>query len=614
MNGIIDNVQEAEPRSAWKFCAVERSFVSFDGTELFYRAWVPSKELAAEAPGPLRVSRAVVLFHRGHEHSGRWQGFVESLGMNDAAVFAWDARGHGKSPGERGWAADFSTLVKDADAFVRHISAEYGVDVSGMAVVAHSVGAVIAAAWVHDYAPPIRALVLATPALRVKLYVPLAIPALRLLSKVKKKSFVKSYVRSKMLTHDAQEAAAYDADPLISKQIAVNILLDLHDVSKRLMADAGAIAVPTLLLGAGSDWVVKNWANQKFFARLGSADKEMHVFPGMGHAIFHEKERGLVMERVKGFIERQFAPPANDRMEVVKEYTRREYARLAKPAGAFCPKGMMFKAQKLSLKTVCKLSAGVRVGWRTGFDSGESLDYVYRNRPKGALLLGKVIDYFYLNAIGWRGIRQRRANLEGALRAAISRALAERSEARIVDIASGPGRYVLEMLASMPAKVSAVLRDRSEGGLEEGRRLASELRVTNARFEKGDAFSTEELARLSPRPDIAIISGLYELFPDNAMIERSLAGLAAALDEGATLIYTNQPWHPQIEMIARTLINRDGAPWVMRRRTQLEMDELVRRAGFEKVSMEIDQWGIFSVSVARRIGVWARVAATGSPL
>ena len=37
-------------------------------------------------------------------------------------------------------------------------------------------------------------------------------------------------------------------------------------------------------------------------------------------------------------------------------------------------------------------------------------------------------------------------------------------------------------------------------------------------------------------------------------------------------------------MIARGLTNRDGKPWVMRRRTQAEMDELVRAAGFEKIA------------------------------
>src|SRR5690349_615051 len=102
MNATMENAsQEMQAGRERNWCAVERIFVSFDGVEIFYRAWIPTKELAAEAASPLRASRALVLFHRGHEHSGRWQGFVEGLGMNDAAVFAWDARGHGKSPGER---------------------------------------------------------------------------------------------------------------------------------------------------------------------------------------------------------------------------------------------------------------------------------------------------------------------------------------------------------------------------------------------------------------------------------------------------------------------------------------------------------------------------------
>ena len=41
--------------------------------------------------------------------------------------------------------------------------------------------------------------------------------------------------------------------------------------------------------------------------------------------------------------------------------------------------------------------------------------------------------------------------------------------------------------------------------------------------------------------------------------------------------------------------------WVMRRRTQCEMDQLVAEAGFEKVEQRIDEWGIFTVSLARRL-------------
>ena len=80
----------------------------------------------------------------GHEHSGRLDELVRRLGLTDFAIFAWDARGHGKSPGERGWADGFACLVRDADCFVKHVSREYTVPVENLALIAHSVGAVIA--------------------------------------------------------------------------------------------------------------------------------------------------------------------------------------------------------------------------------------------------------------------------------------------------------------------------------------------------------------------------------------------------------------------------------------------------------------------------------------
>src|SRR5579872_2669558 len=148
----------------------EHTLTLRDGAKLFYRAWLP------EQP----TDKAIVLFHRGHEHSGRWQETVESLGLKDVAIFAWDARGHGRSDGARGEAPNVATLVKDADEWVREVCAAHGIALSNLVVIAQSVGAVIAAAWIHDYAPPVRGLVLAVPAFDVKLYVPLAIPLLRL--------------------------------------------------------------------------------------------------------------------------------------------------------------------------------------------------------------------------------------------------------------------------------------------------------------------------------------------------------------------------------------------------------------------------------------------------
>ena len=148
-----------------------------------------------------------------------------------------------------------------------------------MIVLAHSLAAVTVIAGIHDYAPPIRAMILATAAFHVKLYVPFAIPVLRMKEKLFDPGEVKSYVKSKMLTHDREQAARYNSDPLIFRQIAVNVLLDLHDTSKRLLADAGAIQTPTLMIGAGKDWVVSLKAQQEIFDRLSSTHKRFEIFP-----------------------------------------------------------------------------------------------------------------------------------------------------------------------------------------------------------------------------------------------------------------------------------------------------------------------------------------------
>jgi alpha-beta hydrolase superfamily lysophospholipase len=564
----------------------------WDGTELFYRSWQPRQTPAA---------RAIILFHRGHEHSGRYAEFIHALDLPDTAVFAWDARGHGRSPGERGHAPSFMSIVKDADRFTRVVAQRHDVPVENMVVLGHSVGAVVAAAWVHDYAPPVRAMVLVSPALRVKLYVPLAIPGLRVMRELRLCSFVKSYVRSGLLTHDAEQAAAYDRDNLISRQIAVNVLLGLHDTSTRLLADAGAIRTPTQILAAGSDWVVRNSAQKQFFRQLGSPIKQMETYEGLRHAMLHETDRQRPIAAIRRFVievfDRSTAAP------IVPSPS-------AAPASSTLAR-LAFGVSRLFLKTIGRLSEGVRIGWRSGFDSGSSLDHVYRNQATGTTPLGRLIDRIYLNSPGWRGIRQRKVHLEGLLDRAVRAVHAERSSVRILDIASGPGRYVLDLMKRLPElPIEAMLRDWDEQGLVQGRALATQMGLNGVAFERGDAFDEQSLTKVAPKANIAIVSGLYELFSDNDLVSRSLRGLHAVLEEGGWLIYTNQPWHPQLTFIAHVLVNREQQPWVMRCRAQAEIDDLVRAAGFDKCAMEIDEQGIFTVSLARKSG--RRRQASGS--
>jgi alpha-beta hydrolase superfamily lysophospholipase len=575
----------------------EHTFETHDGVALFYRHWRAATQAARGA---------IVLLHRGHEHSGRMGHLPAELDLPDFDFFAWDARGHGRSPGARGDSPSFGTSVRDVQTFVTHIGERHGFAPESIAIIAQSVGAVVAAAWVHDYAPCIRGMVLASPAFKVKLYVPLALPGLRLTRAVRGNFFVTSYVKARLLTRDPDRAASYDSDPLIARSISVNILLGLQQTSDRIVADAAAITVPTQVLMSDRDWVVHDGPQHAFFERLGSATKEKHVLQGFYHDTLGERERAIALGHARKFLLALFDRPP-ERVDLTGSdrhgFTKDEADALRRPLPRRSPRDLYWRATRATLRFGATLSEGLRVGRATGFDSGSMLDYVYRNVASGRTPLGRLIDRIYLDSVGWRGIRQRKLDVESLLVDAMARLRADGRPVHIVDIAAGHGRYVLDAIAHGAVRPdSIVLRDYGDGNVREGTSLIAQRGLAGiARFVNADAFDRASLEALAPKPTLGIVSGLYELFADNALVSESLAGLGSAIVPGGFLVYTCQPWHPQLELIARTLqSHRGGAPWVMRRRTQAEMDQLAERAGFRKIAQRINEEGLFTVSLAER--------------
>jgi alpha-beta hydrolase superfamily lysophospholipase/SAM-dependent methyltransferase len=592
----------APPTSDAVWAVAERGFAAPDGTRLFYRHWSPLRETPGSAP------RALLLLHRGHEHSGRVAAIVADLGFTGDHAFAWDARGHGHSPGERGHAPDFATYVSDLDTFVRHLEAAHGILPENLILVANSVGAVIAATWLHDYAPRVRGIVMAAAAFEIKLYIPLALPSLAFGLKFNPALQVSSYIRSSMLTHSTVEAAAYDGDPLIARQISARVLVDLARTAKRVVHDAAAIDTPTLMLAASADHVVKLAPQRAYFDRLASSHKRFVLLPACKHAIFYESDatRRAALDACRSFIDecwdRPPAEPERFRHADATSASATMYRALQDGSAVGPRSTAYFAAQRALLGVIGPLSDGMRIGLTQGFDSGASLDHVYRNQARGRLGVGALIDRGYLDAIGWRGIRLRRTHLQETVAGLIDAVPRDRA-IRILDIAAGGGRYLLETVKRFGDRdIAVTLRDRDANNLGAARALARTLglddRVTT---EARDAFDPSSYAAADGVFDIVIVSGLYELFPENALVLQSLSGIARLLRHDGALVYTGQPWHPQLALIAGTLRNHRGVPWVMRPRPQAELDGLVSLVGLRKASTKIGLEGIFTVSVARRV-------------
>ncbi len=598
-------------------------FNTYDGTALFYRYWVTKpldKILAANNSNKTDSNKTdsnetnstkndasktsekiVILLHRGHEHSGRLDELATAFVEDGYQVFAWDARGNGRSGGERDHADSFSQLVRDLDSFVRVVIKQTGANHSQILLVASSIGAIIAAAWVHDYAPKIRGMILGTPAIAIRLYVPMAIPALKAARKLGIMGRVSSYVKAKFLTHDADAQASYNADPLISNSISTDLLIDTHATGQRLLDDAGSMTTPTFILCAGEDYVVDKLAERDFYEKLSSPFKRWKLYPDSFHAIFHELNKAEIFADCLNFANELFSRPL---IELDLTHADQDSASKNKVDRlAVKPDTVNFMLTRLAMQKFGHVSDAIATGLEYGFDSGKSLDKVYRNMPQGKKPLGEIIDAAYLNNIGWQGIRIRRQHLIELATFAI-KALAQSNPTAInlLDIASGNGFYAFELL-NQYAQLNAELRDYDATNIEVLNQTIEDQSLNNrvAAVQK-DAFISEsyQLPEAQDKFNLAISSGIFELFSDNSLVNTAIAGIYDSLTAGGYYLYTNQPWHPEQEFIGKTLTNHKGENWTMRCRSQAEMDQLVESAGFKKIDTRIDQFGIFSVSLAQK--------------
>lgn len=559
-------------------------FKSFDNADIFYRSWNFDKS-----------KKTLVVIHRGHEHSERLNDFASDERFKKYNVFSYDLRGHGCTKEKS--SPIFTDYVRDLDAFVKFIKEEYGISEKDIFVVANSIGGVILTGWVHDYAPEIAGMALLAPAFEIKLYVPLAKESIILLTKINKNAKVPSYVKSKVLTHDVKEQEKYDSDRLITKDINARLLVDLLDAGKRLADDSAAIDIPVIIFSAGKDYVVKNDSQKKFYLNLESELKEFIELKEFYHGIMFEKEKEEVYEKIDNFILKSFDIEKKNIDILPEKFSQKEYETILLKMIPSCEK-ISFGIQKFMLNRLGWLSRGMSVGLQHGFDSGPSLDYVYKNEAAGKLGIGKLMDRCYLNEIGWRGIRERKKNLLSLVRERIS---SSKKSIKILDIAGGVGNYLFDIKREFP-DTEILINEFKEENIKAGEKVIEENGWENIKFSNLDCFKFETYKSINFTPDIVIISGIFELFNNNEMLNEAVKGAAEILKEDGCIIYTGQPWHPQLHKIAFVLNNHREKDWVMRRRGQKELDNIFKYNGLEKREMLIDNFGIFTVSLAEKKG------------
>ena len=274
------------------------------------------------------------------------------------------------------------------------------------------------------------------------------------------------------------------------------------------------------------------------------------------------------------------------------------FEELQQPLPAFSPKNIYYSFLRYLLRTIGNLSDGIRIGNTYGYDSGVMIDYVYKNKPSGRFGVGTLIDWAYINSVGWRGIRLRKFLLMRYLTKVVRNHLGTKPHIRYLDIACGGGEYDIETLKQFDtSRIDVELRDYKTENIEKATQNASANGLRSIHFKQADAFDT---ANYGDRWDIVVASGFWEIIDDDELILGCIKNIASCLDSGGSLVFTIQPYHPQLEMAARALTSNTGKPWIMRLRSLDLYKQWLNEAGLEYVSHEMEKHQIFGVVEARK--------------
>ena len=236
---------------------------------------------APEAP-----KAVCVLVHGLAEHYGRYDYLTDKLLASGYAVIRFDHRGHGRSEGKAIYYADNTEIVKDTDVFVEIAKAEF--PNLPLFMIGHSMGGFGAASYgtanpgKMDYYVLSGAVTFDTRGITVldeslpdELYVPNAL--------------------GDGVCSDPEVVAAYEADPLVAKELSVKMFRVLHKGVAWLQENAKVFSDPVILLHGANDGLVSPKDSLLFFDEISSSDKSLRIYAGLMHEIFNEFAKDRVI-------------------------------------------------------------------------------------------------------------------------------------------------------------------------------------------------------------------------------------------------------------------------------------------------------------------------------
>jgi alpha-beta hydrolase superfamily lysophospholipase len=254
--------------------------------------------LYTESFVPAGTPKGVVLINHGYaEHCGRYHEVAHVVVNAGWAVFAYDVRGHGKSPGQRGYIDRFSTYLADLAA-MQAAARDLVATTAPLVLLGHSHGSLITLRALTDEQPPrAAAAIVSSPFLALRLAVPAHRRLLaRVASRLAPKLSQPNELRVEDLTQDKAKQAERVADKLCFDVATARWFTEALAAQDHVFAHADRIKLPTTWLVGHDDPIADPTRSQAVAAKIAGAS--YHDLVGMRHEVFNEIERAKVFSEL----------------------------------------------------------------------------------------------------------------------------------------------------------------------------------------------------------------------------------------------------------------------------------------------------------------------------
>lgn len=267
------------------------TFKSADGLELYYQSWHPQGS-----------ARAVLVIVHGHGgHSGIFSRLVQYLVDRGYIIYSYDLRGHGRSPGQRGYINSWTEYRTDLTAFLELVRTKQP-DLP-LFLVGQSMGGVIASDYALRESARLQGLILISPALGLGIS-PIRLLIGKMLSRVRPNFALSAGIDMSAGSRDLEVVAANARDPLRHTQGTARLATELLETIDWVNAHVEELQVPLLMLHGGADRVTLLENSQTFFKNSTLADKEMHEYPNSYHELHNDLDYQQVLADMNHWIEK----------------------------------------------------------------------------------------------------------------------------------------------------------------------------------------------------------------------------------------------------------------------------------------------------------------------